>query len=294
MKTTLHTSNIQSLKKIYEGKVRDIYEVDNENMLIVSTDRVSVFDVILPTPIPEKGIILNNVSNYWFKKFNKLVDSHLTDISIENLKINDEEYEQVEGRSVVVKKLKALPIESIVRNYLIGSGYSDYLSNGSICGIDLPSNLKMASKLPELLFTPSSKAEIGDHDINISFEKMSKLIGQDISDKIKKISFDIFERASDYLKTKNIILADTKFEFGLCNNGNLVLIDEILTPDSSRFWISESYQEGISPASLDKQFIRDYVKSISWNDSMPPPELPEDIVEKTFEKYKDLNKILMD
>ena len=294
MKTTLHTSNIQSLKKIYEGKVRDIYEVDNENMLIVSTDRVSVFDVILPTPIPEKGIILNNVSNYWFKKFNKLVDNHLTDISIENLKINDEEYEQVEGRSVVVKKLKALPIESIVRNYLIGSGYSDYLSNGSICGINLPSNLKMASKLPELLFTPSSKAEIGNHDINISFEKMSKLIGQDISEKIKKISFEIFERASDYLKTKNIILADTKFEFGLCNNGSLVLMDEILTPDSSRFWISESYQEGISPASLDKQFIRDYVKSISWNESMPPQELPEDIVEKTFEKYKDLNRILMD
>ena len=294
MKTTLHTSNIQSLKKIYEGKVRDIYEVDNENMLIVSTDRVSVFDVILPTPIPEKGIILNNVSNYWFKKFNKLVNNHLTDISIENLKINDEEYEQVEGRSVVVKKLKALPIESIVRNYLIGSGYSDYLSNGSICGINLPSNLKMASKLPELLFTPSSKAEIGNHDINISFEKMSKLIGQDISEKIKKISFEIFERASDYLKTKNIILADTKFEFGLCNNGSLVLMDEILTPDSSRFWISESYQEGVSPASLDKQFIRDYVKSISWNDSMPPPELPEDIVEKTFEKYKDLNRILMD
>ena len=294
MKTTLHTSNIQSLKKIYEGKVRDIYEVDNENMLIVSTDRVSVFDVILPTPIPEKGIILNNVSNYWFKKFNKLVNNHLTDISIENLKINDEEYEQVEGRSVVVKKLKALPIESIVRNYLIGSGYSDYLSNGSICGINLPSNLKMASKLPELLFTPSSKAEIGNHDINISFEKMSKLIGQDISEKIKKISFEIFERASDYLKTKNIILADTKFEFGLCNNGSLVLMDEILTPDSSRFWISESYQEGVSPASLDKQFIRDYVKSISWNESMPPPELPEDIVEKTFEKYKDLNRILMD
>jgi len=294
MKTTLHTSNIQSLKKIYEGKVRDIYEVDNENMLIVSTDRVSVFDVILPTPIPEKGIILNNVSNYWFKKFNKLVNNHLTDISIENLKINDEEYEQVEGRSVVVKKLKALPVESIVRNYLIGSGYSDYLSNGSICGINLPSNLKMASKLPELLFTPSSKAEIGNHDINIRFEKMSKLIGQDISEKIKKISCEIFERASDYLKTKNIILADTKFEFGLCNNGSLVLMDEILTPDSSRFWISESYQEGVSPASLDKQFIRDYVKSISWNDSMLPPELPEDIVEKTFEKYKDLNRILMD
>ncbi len=294
MKTTLHTSNIQSLKKIYEGKVRDIYEIDNENMLIVSTDRVSVFDVILPTPIPEKGIILNNVSNYWFKKFSKLVDNHLTNLSIEDLEINDEEYDQIEGRSVVVKKLKPLPIESIVRNYLIGSGYSDYLASGSICNIALPPNLKMASKLPELLFTPSSKAEIGSHDINISFEKMSEVIGRDISEKIKEISFEIFEKASDYLNTKNIILADTKFEFGLCNNGNLVLMDEILTSDSSRFWIAESYQDGVSPPSLDKQFIRDYVKSILWNDSMPPPELPEDIVEKTFEKYKDLNKILMD
>ena len=294
MKTTLHTSNIQSLKKIYEGKVRDIYEIDTENMLIVSTDRVSVFDVILPTPIPEKGIILNNVSNYWFKKFSKLVDNHLTNLSIEDLEINDEEYDQIEGRSVVVKKLKPLPIESIVRNYLIGSGYSDYLASGSICNIALPPNLKMASKLPELLFTPSSKAEIGSHDINISFEKMSEVIGRDISEKIKEISFEIFEKASDYLNTKNIILADTKFEFGLCNNGNLVLMDEILTSDSSRFWIAESYQDGVSPPSLDKQFIRDYVKSILWNDSMPPPELPEDIVEKTFEKYKDLNKILMD
>ena len=294
MKTTLHTSNIQSLKKIYEGKVRDIYEIDNENMLIVSTDRVSVFDVILPTPIPEKGIILNNVSNYWFKKFSKLVDNHLTNLSIEDLEINDEEYDQIEGRSVVVKKLKPLPIESIVRNYLIGSGYSDYLASGSICNIALPPNLKMASKLPELLFTPSSKAEIGSHDINISFEKMSEVIGRDISEKIKEISFEIFEKASYYLNTKSIILADTKFEFGLCNNGNLVLMDEILTSDSSRFWIAESYQDGVSPPSLDKQFIRDYVKSILWNDSMPPPELPEDIVEKTFEKYKDLNKILMD
>ena len=294
MKTTLHTSNITSLKKIYEGKVRDIYEIDDNTMLIVSTDRVSVFDVILPTPIPEKGIILNNVSNYWFKKFDKLVDNHLTNISISDLKINDEEYDQIEERSVIVKRLEPLPIESIVRNYLIGSGYSDYLSSGSICNIELPPKLKMASKLPKLLFTPSSKAEIGSHDVNISFEKMSEEVGKDISEKIREVSFEIFKKASDYLDAKNIILADTKFEFGLSNNGNLVLMDEILTSDSSRFWISDSYQEGVSPASLDKQFIRDYVKSISWNDSMPPPELPEDIIEKTAEKYKVLNKIIMD
>jgi len=293
MKNILHTSNIQSLKKIYQGKVRDIYEVDKNNMLIVSTDRVSVFDVILPTPIPEKGIILNNVSNYWFERFDKIINSHLSDIDIKNLKITDGEYDEIEGRSVIVKKLNPLPVESIVRSYLIGSGYSDYLADGSICDIDLPKNLKIASKLPEMIFTPSTKAEIGDHDVNISFEKMSDIIGLDISELIKKISFDIFENASEILNLKKIILADTKFEFGLSEDGKLILMDELLTPDSSRFWLAESYEEGISPVSLDKQFIRDYVKSISWNDTMPAPKLPDDIVEKTFEKYKDLNRILI-
>ena len=293
MKNILHTSNIQSLKKIYQGKVRDIYEVDKNNMLIISTDRVSVFDVILPTPIPEKGIILNNVSNYWFKKFDKIIDNHLSNIDTKNLKITDDEYDEIEGRSVIVKKLNPLKVESIVRSYLIGSGYSDYLADGSICDIDLPKNLKIASKLPEMIFTPSTKEDIGNHDVNISFEKMSDIIGLDISELIRKISFDIFENASEVLNLKNIILADTKFEFGLSEKGELMLMDEILTPDSSRFWLAESYEEGISPASLDKQFIRDYVKSISWNDTMPAPKLPDDIVEKTFEKYKDLSKILI-
>ena len=293
MKNILHTSNIQSLKKIYQGKVRDIYEVDKNNMLIISTDRVSVFDVILPTPIPEKGIILNNVSNYWFKKFDKIIDNHLSNIDTKNLKITDDEYDEIEGRSVIVKKLNPLKVESIVRSYLIGSGYSDYLADGSICDIDLPKNLKIASKLPEMIFTPSTKEDIGNHDVNISFEKMSDIIGLDISELIRKISFDIFENASEVLNLKNIILADTKFEFGLSEKGELMLMDEILTPDSSRFWLAESYEEGISPASLDKQFIRDYVKSISWNDTMPAPKLPDDIVEKTFEKYKDLNRILI-
>ena len=293
MKNILHTSNIQSLKKIYQGKVRDIYEVDKNNMLIISTDRVSVFDVVLPTPIPEKGIILNNVSNYWFDRFDKIIDNHLSNIDIKNLKITDVEYDEIEGRSVIVKRLNPLPVESIVRSYLIGSGYSDYLAAGSICDIDLPKNLKIASKLPEMIFTPSTKAEIGDHDVNISFEKMADIIGLDISELIRKISFDIFENASEILNLKKIILADTKFEFGLSENGKLILIDELLTPDSSRFWLAESYEEGISPVSLDKQFIRDYVKSISWNDTMPAPKLPDDIVEKTFEKYKDLNRILI-
>jgi len=293
MKNILHTSNIQSLKKIYQGKVRDIYEVDKNNMLIISTDRVSVFDVVLPTPIPEKGIILNNVSNYWFDRFDKIIDNHLSNIDIKNLKITDVEYDEIEGRSVIVKRLNPLPVESIVRSYLIGSGYSDYLADGSICDIDLPKNLKIASKLPEMIFTPSTKAEIGDHDVNISFEKMADIIGLDISELIRKISFDIFENASEILNLKKIILADTKFEFGLSENGKLILIDELLTPDSSRFWLAESYEEGISPVSLDKQFIRDYVKSISWNDTMPAPKLPDDIVEKTFEKYKDINRILI-
>ncbi len=293
MKNILHTSNIKSLKKIYQGKVRDIYEVDENNILIISTDRVSVFDVVLPTPIPEKGIILNKVSNFWFKKFEGLVENHLSNINIQDLKISDDEYEQIEGRSVIVKKLKALPIESIVRSYLIGSGYSDYLSKGSICDIELPKDMKMASKLPNIIFTPSTKAEIGNHDININFTEMKKLIGDKISKAVKDVSVKIFREAEDFLSNKDIILADTKFEFGLEDTGKLVLMDELLTPDSSRFWLSKSYEEGISPLSLDKQFIRDYVKSISWSDTMPAPELPDDIVEKTFEKYKELKKILM-
>lgn len=294
MKNILHTSDIKSLKKIYQGKVRDIYEVDQNNILIVSTDRVSVFDTILPTPIPEKGIILNKVSNFWFKKFSEQIDNHLSDININELKITDSDYDQIEDRSVVVKKLSALPVEAIVRKYLIGSGYSDYLSKGSICNIPLPENLKMASKLPDLIFTPSSKAKVGEHDINIEFNEMVEIIGLDHSKSIKEISLEIFKNAEKHLIKKNIILADTKFEFGLSKKGKLILMDEILTPDSSRFWLADTYEEGVSPASLDKQFIRDYVKSISWVDTLPPPELPENIVEKTYNKYKDLEKILTD
>ena len=292
MKNILHTSNIKSLKKIYQGKVRDVYEVDRDHLLIISTDRVSVFDVILPTPIPEKGIILNNVSNFWFKKFNNIINNHLSEFDVSKLKISDEEYNEIEGRFVIAKKLKPVPIESIVRNYLIGSGYSDYITTGKICGIDLPENLKMASKLPNLIFTPSSKAALGDHDVNISFEEMREIVGDQNSLLIKKVSLKIFDEASKILESKNIILADTKFEFGTSVDGELTIMDEILTSDSSRFWLSDSYEEGISPVSLDKQFIRDYVKSISWNDTMPAPELPDYIVEKTFEKYKDLNRML--
>ena len=292
MKNILHTSNIKSLKKIYQGKVRDVYEVDRDHLLIISTDRVSVFDVILPTPIPEKGIILNNVSNFWFKKFNNIINNHLSGFEVNKLKISDEEYDEIEGRFVIAKKLKPFPIESIVRNYLIGSGYSDYITTGKICGLELPENLKMASKLPNLIFTPSSKAALGDHDVNISFEEMREIVGDQNSSLIKKVSLKIFDEASKILESKNIILADTKFEFGTSADGDLTIMDEILTSDSSRFWLSDSYEEGISPVSLDKQFIRDYVKSISWNDTMPAPELPDYIVEKTFEKYKDLNRML--
>ena len=293
MKNILHTSNIKSLKKIYQGKVRDVYEVDHDHLLIISTDRVSVFDIILPTPIPEKGIILNNVSNFWFKKFNNIINNHLSGFDVSKLKISDEEYNEIEGRFVIAKKLKPVPIESIVRNYLIGSGYSDYITTGKICGIDLPENLKMASKLPNLIFTPSSKAALGDHDVNISFEEMREIIGDQNSSLIKKVSLKIFDEASKILESKNIILADTKFEFGTSADGELTIMDEILTSDSSRFWLSDSYEEGISPVSLDKQFIRGYVKSISWNDTMPAPELPDYIVEKTYEKYKDLNRMLI-
>ena len=292
MKNILHTSNIKSLKKIYQGKVRDVYEVDHDHLLIISTDRVSVFDIILPTPIPEKGIILNNVSNFWFKKFSNIINNHLSGFDVSKLKISDEEYNEIEGRFVIAKKLKPVPIESIVRNYLIGSGYSDYITTGKICGIDLPENLKMASKLPNLIFTPSSKAALGDHDVNISFEEMREIVGDQNSSLIREVSLKIFDEASKILESKNIILADTKFEFGTSADGELTIMDEILTSDSSRFWLSDSYEEGISPVSLDKQFIRDYVKSISWNDTMPAPELPDYIVEKTYEKYKDLNRML--
>ena len=294
MKNILHSSSIKSFKKIYQGKVRDIYEIDEDNILIISTDRVSVFDVILPTPIPKKGIILNEVSNFWFNKYSNLIKNHNSSININDLEITDEEFDEIEGRYVIAKKLQALPVESIVRSYLIGSGYSDYLSKGSVCNLELPKNLKMASKLPNLIYTPSSKAEVGDHDVNISIEEMSELIGSELSEKVKNTSIEIFKSAEEHLGKCKIILADTKFEFGLSKNGDLVLMDELLTSDSSRFWLSESYQEGISPPSLDKQFIRDYVKSISWNDTMPAPELPDDIVIKTSEKYEDLRKILMD
>lgn len=294
MKNILHSSNIKSLKKIYQGKVRDIYEVDEDNILIISTDRVSVFDVILPTPIPKKGIILNEVSNFWFNKFSNLIKNHNSSKNINDLTITDEEFDEIEGRYVIAKKLQALPVESIVRSYLIGSGYSDYLSKGSVCNLELPQNLKMASKLPNLIYTPSSKAEVGDHDVNISIEEMSEIIGSELSENVKNISIEIFKSAEEHLRKYKIILADTKFEFGLSKNGDLILMDELLTSDSSRFWLSDSYQEGISPPSLDKQFIRDYVKSISWNDTMPAPELPDDIVIKTSEKYEDLRKILMD
>tara|TARA_B100000989_G_scaffold176678_1_gene132660 strand:- start:234 stop:1118 length:885 start_codon:yes stop_codon:yes gene_type:complete len=292
MKNILHTSNIKSLKKIYQGKVRDVYEIDRDHLLIISTDRVSVFDVILPTPIPEKGIILNNVSNFWFKKFNNIINNHLSGFDVSKLKISDEEYDEIEERFIIAKKLKPIPIESIVRNYLIGSAYSDYITTGKICGLELPENLKMASKLPNLIFTPSSKAALGDHDVNISFEEMREIVGDQNSSLIKEVSLKIFDEASKMLESKNIILADTKFEFGISADGDLTIMDEMLTSDSSRFWLSDSYEEGISPVSLDKQFIRDYVKSISWNDTMPAPELPDYIVEKTFEKYKDLNRML--
>ena len=217
----------------------------------------------------------------------------MSSFDVSKLKISDEEYDEIEGRFIIAKKLKPVPIESIVRNYLIGSGYSDYITTGKICGIDLPENLKMASKLPNLIFTPSSKAALGDHDVNISFEEMRKIIGDKNSLLIKEVSLKIFDEASKILESKDIILADTKFEFGISADGDLTIMDEMLTSDSSRFWLSNSYEEGISPVSLDKQFIRDYVKSISWNDTMPAPELPDYIVEKTFEKYKDLNRILV-
>ncbi|MBH32135.1 MAG: phosphoribosylaminoimidazolesuccinocarboxamide synthase [Gammaproteobacteria bacterium] len=292
MEKSLYTSNLRNYKKIYQGKVRDVYEVDDENLLIVTTDRISVFDTILPTPIPNKGKILNQISLNWFKRYRNIIENHLAKIKIDELNLSQDERELIKERSTVVKKCKAIPAESIVRGYIIGSGYKEYKKTGSICDIELPKNLVISSKFKSPIFTPSTKADVGDHDENISYKKFSNLVGDKIAKQIKNISLEIFNDASKYLIRKNIILADTKFEFGITSEDKLVLIDEILTPDSSRFWPLETYSEGENPISLDKQYIRDYIINTSWKDGDPMPALPNEVVSQTMKKYKDLENII--
>ncbi|MHB1099362.1 MAG: phosphoribosylaminoimidazolesuccinocarboxamide synthase [Burkholderiales bacterium] len=279
-------SNIRSLPFLHRGKVRDIYEVEGGKLLIVQTDRISAFDVILSEPIPEKGKILTALSSFWFDRLGHVIPNHLTGISPESV-VAGEEKGEVEGRAFVVKKLKALPIEAIVRGYIMGSGWKEYKKSGTVCGIPLPQGLVEAEKLPEPIFTPSTKAPMGEHDENISFEEAKRLIGADLAEKVKQAAIGLYSEAAEYALTKGIIIADTKFEFGLDEAGELYLIDEILTPDSSRFWPKDEYQPGRNPPSFDKQYVRDWLETQDWNKQAPAPALPVEVIEKTAEKYRE-------
>jgi len=279
-------SKISSLKKIGRGKVRDIYAVGTDKMLIVTSDRLSAFDVVLSDPIPDKGRVLNQMANFWFDRLRGIVPNQLTGIDPESVVSSEEEKAQVRGRAVVVKKLKPLPIEAVVRGYLIGSGWKDYQKTASVCGIALPKGLKQAQKLPEPIFTPATKAEEG-HDENISFDEVVKLIGRERAEKVREISLRLYKEASDYAAKQGIIIADTKFEFGLNEAGEIVLIDEVLTADSSRFWPADSYQIGISPPSYDKQYVRDYLETLDWDKTPPAPKLPPEVIARTSQKYRE-------
>jgi len=283
----LTQTSLSSLKLLNQGKVRDIYDIDDENMMIVTTDRLSAFDVIMNEPIPFKGEVLTKMANFWFEKFKDLVPNHLTDKNPLDF-VNQNEVGQIINRSVIVKKLKPIPIEVIVRGYVIGSGWKEYELDGSICGVNLPIDLKLAQELPRPIFTPSSKAEIGSVDENISIEACENLIGKELTNQLSLISLDLYKKAYKFAYNKGIIIADTKLEFGVDNLGVIHIMDEVLTPDSSRFWPKESYQLGISPPSFDKQFVRDWLESINWNKSPPPPALPDDVIQKTSEKYREV------
>lgn len=284
---SLHTSQISNLKLLHQGKVRDIYEIDSDHMLIITSDRISAFDVIMPTAIPDKGVILNDVTRFWLDKLKHIIPNHLADIPLPEVITDENERNAVASHAMVVKKLKALPVEAIVRGYIIGSGWKDYQNTGSICGIELPDGLRLADKLPQAIYTPSSKADVGDHDENIDFSATEKLLGTELAQQVKDISLQLYKEAADYALTRGIIIADTKFEFGVDQDNKLVLIDEVLTPDSSRFWPADKYQPGSSPESFDKQFVRDYLETLDWNKTSPGPTLPDDIVNKTAEKYKE-------
>jgi phosphoribosylaminoimidazole-succinocarboxamide synthase len=290
--TALHESNLTSLKFLHRGKVRDLYEVDAEHLLIVQTDRLSAFDVILPNPIPGKGEVLTAVSNFWFKKLAGVIPNHLSGIDPESVVKTDADRAQVRGRSFVTKKLKPLPIEAIVRGYLVGSGWKDYKKTGAVCGIQLPSGLQEAQKLPQPLFTPSTKAAVGDHDENISFEETKKLLGAEMAEKVKNATLALYTQAADYALTRGIIIADTKFEFGTDAAGTLYLIDEALTPDSSRFWPAEQYKVGSNPPSFDKQFVRDWLEASGWNKQAPAPQVPAEVLQKTADKYREAQRLL--
>jgi phosphoribosylaminoimidazole-succinocarboxamide synthase len=286
MTAALFESNIQSLPLIHKGKVRDIYAVDDRRMLIVTTDRLSAFDVVLPTPIPDKGRVLTAVADFWFRKLAPLLPNQLTGDAPESV-VAPDEAAQVAGRAVVVKRLKALPVEAIVRGYLVGTGWADYQSTGKVCGIALPPGLRQADKLPAPLFTPSTKAAVGAHDENIDFAQCEALLGADLAGRVRDAAIALYTAAAEFALTRGIIIADTKFEFGLDQDGTLTLIDEVLTPDSSRFWPADQYAVGSNPPSYDKQYVRDWLTASGWNKRAPGPELPPDVVARTTEKYRE-------
>ena len=288
----LFESHLRGLKKVHQGKVRDIYDVDAEHLLIVTTDRLSAFDVVLPDPIPFKGEVLTQISLFWFAKTRHMIANHLSALKVEDVVADSQERAQLAGRAMVVKKLRALPIEAVVRGYLIGSGYKDYKLHGSVCGIALPGGLRMADPLPEPLFTPASKAPAGQHDENIDFDAMVGVVGREYADDVRRIALDIYRFAAEHARARQIIIADTKFEFGVDKTGRLMLIDEALTPDSSRFWPMASYKPGISPPSFDKQFVRDYLESLHWNKKPPAPHLPADVLTRTSDNYREALRLL--
>ncbi len=287
---TLFETNL-SLPLIQKGKVRDIYDIDDSRMLIVTTDRLSAFDVVFSKGIAKKGAVLTSVANFWFDKTQHILPNHLTHEPLNSV-LNDQEAKQIEGRGIIVKKLKPLAVEAIVRGYIIGSGWKDYQRTGSICGIPLPNNLQLAEKLPEVLYTPSSKAVVGEHDENIDFAKTVEILGADMAQQVKQASLALYQFAAEFARKRGIIIADTKFEFGLDENNTLTLMDEVLTPDSSRFWSAQDYQIGTSPKSFDKQIVRDYLETLSWDKTPPAPILPQHIIDKTASQYQQVQQLL--
>ena len=290
--TAIFETSLDQLELIARGKVRDIYAIDDAHMLIVTTDRFSAFDVVFAEPIPHKGELLTEVSNFWFARTASMITNHLTTLELRDY-VNETDYELLKRRSIIVKRLKTLPVEAIVRGYVIGSGWKDYQANGSICGIELPPGLQQAAQLPQPIFTPSTKAEVGNHDINVSFADVVDKIGIDKAGQIRDKSIQLYQHAADYARERGIIIADTKFEFGVDDNDELVLIDEILTPDSSRYWPADEYRVGISPPSFDKQFVRDYLETLDWDKTPPAPPIPTDIIARSQQKYQQVRDILL-
>ena len=281
----VHTTALRHLRRIHAGKVRDIYEVDADHMLIVTTDRLSAFDVVLPDPIPQKGRVLTEISDFWFRRTTHIVPNQLSDMGLDALPLDPDERLMLAGRAVIVKRLKALPIEAVVRGYLIGSGWKDYLRTGAVCGITLPAGLELASPLPQPLFTPASKAPAGQHDENIDFAEVERLIGPALAAQVRDTSLALYAFAAEHARARGLIIADTKFEFGLDAEGRLTLIDEVITPDSSRFWPADTWRPGASPPSFDKQFVRDHLETLDWDKTAPGPALPPEIIDKTSAKY---------